>query len=165
MSVVHCAIIKVMWSGEIKIVLNIFCIIFVFNKCNFYCDRWLKHQAKAADVKCDRMADETNTMTTVSVSPPPPASSTSQAAAAAAATAAGTSVMAALGTTGNGAGSQLCRVKLTEQQLETATRDELVKHWRDQDAYVDMVEAQATSNEGRLTCDSLIDLIAFIGNI
>lgn len=96
------------------------------------------------------MAEETNTMTTVSSSSPPPANSASQSATAAT-VAAATAVSVAAGTTVSGTVSQLCRVKLTEQQLETATHDELVKHWRDQDAYVDMIEAQATSNEAEVT--------------
>lgn len=48
--------------------------------------------------------------------------------------------------------STACRVKLSEQQLETVTREELVIHWREQDMFIDLLEAQATSNEGRHTC-------------
>jgi hypothetical protein len=43
------------------------------------------------------------------------------------------------------------RVRLTDKQLETITKEELLTHWRDQDAYVDTIESQSSSLEGRQT--------------
>ncbi|XP_048510650.1 pre-mRNA-splicing regulator WTAP [Athalia rosae] len=42
------------------------------------------------------------------------------------------------------------RVKLTEQQLESSSRDELALKWREQDLYVECLEAQAAAQEGEL---------------
>ncbi|XP_015513129.1 pre-mRNA-splicing regulator WTAP [Neodiprion pinetum] len=42
------------------------------------------------------------------------------------------------------------RIKLTEQQLDSLTRDELALKWREQDLYVEYLEAQATAQEGEL---------------
>uniref|UniRef100_A0A1B6CWB8 Pre-mRNA-splicing regulator WTAP n=2 Tax=Clastoptera arizonana TaxID=38151 RepID=A0A1B6CWB8_9HEMI len=43
------------------------------------------------------------------------------------------------------------RVKLTEQQLDNVTRDELITFWKDQDLYIDLIEVKATSIEVELT--------------
>ncbi|XP_012270167.1 pre-mRNA-splicing regulator WTAP [Orussus abietinus] len=42
------------------------------------------------------------------------------------------------------------RVKLTEQQLDSLTRDELAAKWREQDLYVECLEAQAAAQEGEV---------------
>lgn len=44
------------------------------------------------------------------------------------------------------------RIKLTEQQLESATREELAAKWREQDLYVECLEAQAAAQEGTENC-------------
>jgi len=41
------------------------------------------------------------------------------------------------------------RVRLNDQQLESVTREELLAHWKQQDAYIDTLLAQTTSHEGR----------------
>ncbi|KAK0087912.1 hypothetical protein PV325_013791 [Microctonus aethiopoides] len=43
---------------------------------------------------------------------------------------------------------QLRRVKLTDQQLESITKEELATKWREQDLYVECLETQATAQEG-----------------
>lgn len=40
------------------------------------------------------------------------------------------------------------RVKLTQQQLESMTKDELASKWHEQDLYVECLEAQAAAQEG-----------------
>lgn len=40
------------------------------------------------------------------------------------------------------------RLKLTDQQLETITKEELAAKWREQDLYVECLEGQTTTNEG-----------------
>ncbi|KAF4528646.1 hypothetical protein B566_EDAN017223 [Ephemera danica] len=51
--------------------------------------------------------------------------------------------------TQNGGGPP-SRVRLTDKQLETVTKEELLVHWRDQDTYVDSLESQSASLEGEL---------------
>ncbi|KAK0175761.1 hypothetical protein PV327_009487 [Microctonus hyperodae] len=46
---------------------------------------------------------------------------------------------------------QLRRVKLTDQQLESITKEELATKWREQDLYVECLETQATAQEGEIT--------------
>ncbi|KZC13863.1 Pre-mRNA-splicing regulator female-lethal(2)D [Dufourea novaeangliae] len=43
------------------------------------------------------------------------------------------------------------RVKLTQQQLDAMTKDELAAKWHEQDLYVECLEAQAAAQEGELT--------------
>lgn len=43
---------------------------------------------------------------------------------------------------------QLRRVKLTEQQLESLAREDLALKWREQDLYVEYLEAQTSAQEG-----------------
>lgn len=43
------------------------------------------------------------------------------------------------------------RVKLTQQQLDSLTKDELAAKWHEQDLYVECLEAQAAAQEGELT--------------
>lgn len=40
------------------------------------------------------------------------------------------------------------RVKLSEQQMDSLTKDELAAKWREQDLYVECLEAQAAVQEG-----------------
>lgn len=40
------------------------------------------------------------------------------------------------------------RVKLTQQQLDNLTKDELAVKWHEQDMYVECLEAQAAAQEG-----------------
>lgn len=40
------------------------------------------------------------------------------------------------------------RVKLTQQQLDSMTKDELAAKWHEQDLYVECLEAQAAAQEG-----------------
>lgn len=40
------------------------------------------------------------------------------------------------------------RVKLTQQQLDSLTKDELAAKWHEQDLYVECLEAQAAAQEG-----------------
>ena len=40
------------------------------------------------------------------------------------------------------------RIRISEQALETSTRDELAAKWREQDLYVECLEAQAAAQEG-----------------
>lgn len=40
------------------------------------------------------------------------------------------------------------RVKLTQQQLDNLTKDELAAKWHEQDLYVECLEAQAAAQEG-----------------
>ena len=42
------------------------------------------------------------------------------------------------------------RMKLTQQQLESMTKDELASKWHEQDLYVECLEAQAAAQEGEL---------------
>ncbi|XP_029164338.1 pre-mRNA-splicing regulator WTAP isoform X1 [Nylanderia fulva] len=42
------------------------------------------------------------------------------------------------------------RVKLTQQQLDSLTKDELAAKWHEQDLYVECLEAQAAAQEGEL---------------
>ncbi|XP_077267750.1 pre-mRNA-splicing regulator female-lethal(2)D isoform X1 [Temnothorax americanus] len=42
-------------------------------------------------------------------------------------------------------------VKLTQQQLDSLTKDELAAKWHEQDLYVECLEAQAAAQEGELT--------------
>ncbi|XP_043280562.1 pre-mRNA-splicing regulator WTAP-like [Venturia canescens] len=44
------------------------------------------------------------------------------------------------------------RVKLSELQLESATREEWAAKWREQDLYVECLEAQVAAQEGELAC-------------
>lgn len=48
------------------------------------------------------------------------------------------------------------RVRLTDQQLESASRDDLIAHWKQQDAFIDTLLTQATSHEGRNHCGSVL---------
>lgn len=48
------------------------------------------------------------------------------------------------------------RVRLTEQQLESATKEEVLVHWKQQDAFIDTLLSQATSHEGRNHCGSVL---------
>ncbi|CAD1474688.1 unnamed protein product [Heterotrigona itama] len=43
------------------------------------------------------------------------------------------------------------RVKLTQQQLDSMTKDELAAKWHEQDIYVECLEAQAAAQEGELS--------------
>ncbi|KAF3420093.1 hypothetical protein E2986_07325 [Frieseomelitta varia] len=43
------------------------------------------------------------------------------------------------------------RVKLTQQQLDSMTKDELAAKWHEQDMYVECLEAQAAAQEGELS--------------
>ncbi|KAG6801508.1 pre-mRNA-splicing regulator WTAP isoform X1 [Apis laboriosa] len=43
------------------------------------------------------------------------------------------------------------RVKLTQQQLDSMTKDELAAKWHEQDLYVECLEAQAAAQEGDLS--------------
>lgn len=43
---------------------------------------------------------------------------------------------------------QMRRIKLTEQQLDILTKDELVAKWHEQDIYVDNLELQNSTLEG-----------------
>lgn len=40
------------------------------------------------------------------------------------------------------------RVKISEQQLDNLTKDEFVAKWREQDLYMECLEAQAAVQEG-----------------
>lgn len=40
------------------------------------------------------------------------------------------------------------RVRLTEQQLEAASKEELAGKWREQESYIEILEAQASAQEG-----------------
>lgn len=40
------------------------------------------------------------------------------------------------------------RVKLSEQQLETISREDLVRNWRELDSYVEVLESQTANQEG-----------------
>ncbi|KAG8035552.1 hypothetical protein G9C98_000980 [Cotesia typhae] len=42
------------------------------------------------------------------------------------------------------------RVRLTEQQLEAASKEELAGKWREQESYIEILEAQASAQEGEL---------------
>lgn len=48
------------------------------------------------------------------------------------------------------------RVRLTDQQLESASREDLIAHWKQQDAFIDTLLTQATSLEGRNHCGSVL---------
>lgn len=48
------------------------------------------------------------------------------------------------------------RVRLTDQQLESASREDLIAHWKQQDAFIDTLLTQATSHEGRNHCGSVL---------
>ncbi|XP_015189456.1 PREDICTED: pre-mRNA-splicing regulator WTAP-like isoform X1 [Polistes dominula] len=59
----------------------------------------------------------------------------------------------------NGTGTKACsphsprqprRIKLTGQQLDSLTKDELAVKWQEQDLYVEYLEAQAAAQEGEL---------------
>lgn len=43
---------------------------------------------------------------------------------------------------------QIRRIKLTEQQLDNLSKDELVSKWREEDTYVDYLELQNSTLEG-----------------
>lgn len=40
------------------------------------------------------------------------------------------------------------KIKLTDQQLETTTKEELTAKWREQDLYVECLESQTATQEG-----------------
>lgn len=40
------------------------------------------------------------------------------------------------------------RIKLSEQQLESVSRDDLLRNWRELDSYVEMLESQTSNQEG-----------------
>ena len=40
------------------------------------------------------------------------------------------------------------RIKITDQQMDNLTKDEIVAKWREQDLYVECLEAQAAVQEG-----------------
>lgn len=40
------------------------------------------------------------------------------------------------------------RIKLNEQQLESISRDDLLRNWQELDSYVDMLESQTSNQEG-----------------
>lgn len=48
------------------------------------------------------------------------------------------------------------RVRLTDQQLESASREDLIAHWKQQDVFIDTLLTQATSHEGRNHCGSVL---------
>jgi hypothetical protein len=39
-------------------------------------------------------------------------------------------------------------IKLNEQQLESISRDDLLRNWRELDSYVDMLESKTSNQEG-----------------
>lgn len=43
---------------------------------------------------------------------------------------------------------QMRRIKLTEQQLDNLSKDDLIAKWREQDIYVDYLELQNSTAEG-----------------
>nr|CAD7203956.1 unnamed protein product [Timema douglasi] len=43
------------------------------------------------------------------------------------------------------------RVQLTDQQLEAVTKEDLVKHWKELESYVDFLESNTSVQEGELT--------------
>lgn len=45
-------------------------------------------------------------------------------------------------------GRHLRRIKLSEQQLESISRDDLLRNWRELDSYVEMLESQTSNQEG-----------------
>jgi hypothetical protein len=59
------------------------------------------------------------------------------------------------------------RVRLSDQQLESISKDDLLAHWKQQDAYIDTLLAQATSHEGRklLWFRSMNDCFSFHGTV
>lgn len=54
------------------------------------------------------------------------------------------------------AGVAVTRVRLTEQQLESVTKEEILVQWKQQDAFIDTLLSQATSHEGRNHCGSVL---------
>jgi hypothetical protein len=40
------------------------------------------------------------------------------------------------------------RIKLNEQQLESINHEDLLRNWRELDSYVEMLESQASNQEG-----------------
>lgn len=40
------------------------------------------------------------------------------------------------------------RIKLSEQQLESISREDLLRNWRELDSYVEMLESQTSNQEG-----------------
>lgn len=48
------------------------------------------------------------------------------------------------------------RVKLSDQQLETLSKDDFLNHWKQQDAYIETLLSQATNHEGRNHCGSVV---------
>jgi hypothetical protein len=49
------------------------------------------------------------------------------------------------------------RIKLNEQQLESISRDDLLRNWRELDSYVDMLESQTSNQEGSSVFSLYID--------
>nr|CAD7440524.1 unnamed protein product [Timema bartmani] len=43
------------------------------------------------------------------------------------------------------------RIQLTDQQLEAVTKEDLVKHWKEMESYVDFLESNTSVQEGELT--------------
>jgi hypothetical protein len=40
------------------------------------------------------------------------------------------------------------RVRLNEQQLQAASKEEMLGHWREQDTFIETLENQATAHDG-----------------
>lgn len=60
---------------------------------------------------------------------------------------------------------QCRRIKITDQQLETTTKEELTAKWREQDLYIEFLEAQSAAQEGtdqRLERGVIIILTSFL---
>ncbi|XP_014299773.2 pre-mRNA-splicing regulator WTAP [Microplitis demolitor] len=49
------------------------------------------------------------------------------------------------------AAKQPRRIKLTDQQLDVASKDELTSKWREQESYIELLESQASVQEGEIT--------------
>lgn len=51
--------------------------------------------------------------------------------------------------TGSSSPKRAWRIKLTEQQLENLSKEELISKWREQDSYVEYVESQTNALESK----------------
>ncbi|CAG2068415.1 unnamed protein product [Timema podura] len=45
------------------------------------------------------------------------------------------------------------RIQLTDQQLEAVTKEDLVKHWKEMESYVDFLESNTSVQEGRFNLE------------
>lgn len=64
--------------------------------------------------------------------------------------------------TGSSSPKRAWKIKLTEQQLENLSKDELITKWREQDSYIEYVENQTNVLESTCLCiDSQLVLIPF----